>query len=111
MSLGRRLKELRELKKISRAEFAEKMKLSYWAISKYETDERTPDSETLGKIADFFDVSIDYLLGRTNTKEKPSDTDTIAAHRTDDPMDDLPAEARRSLEDFKRYILDKYRKK
>ncbi|MGB9860559.1 MAG: helix-turn-helix domain-containing protein [Moorellaceae bacterium] len=61
-----RLKKLREEKQIGRDELAKALKLSYWAIAKYETGERTPDPETLQRLADFFGCSVDYLLGRTN---------------------------------------------
>lgn len=64
MTLGERLKTLRESHKLSRQELAEKLGLSYWAIAKYEQDERDPDHDTLGKMASLFGVSIDYLLGR-----------------------------------------------
>lgn len=37
-------------------------------ISRYETEERQADYETLIKIADYFNVSIDYLLGRTENR-------------------------------------------
>ncbi|MGE7843769.1 helix-turn-helix domain-containing protein [Lysinibacillus sp. NPDC093712] len=39
--------------------------LLYPALGKYEREERQPVFETLEKLADYFDVSIDYLLGRT----------------------------------------------
>lgn len=66
MTFSERLKQLREHKGISRDDLAKHLGLSYWAISKYETGERTPDHATLQEIADYFGVSIDYLLGRTD---------------------------------------------
>ncbi len=103
--IGSRIRELREEKGMTREDLAQKLEISYWALSKYETEDRAPDYELLGKLATLFGVSIDYLLGRTNIKEP---IETIAAHRTDDPMDELPEEARKSLEEFKEYILKKY---
>ena len=50
MTLGQRLRALREENKISRTDLAKKLKLSYWAVSKYETNERSPDNETLGRL-------------------------------------------------------------
>lgn len=61
-----RLKELRNKKGMSQRELANFLQLSPSAIAMYETGQREPDSETLKKIADFFNVSIDYLLGRTD---------------------------------------------
>jgi|BioPla2DNA2_1021312.scaffolds.fasta_scaffold213594_1 transcriptional regulator with XRE-family HTH domain len=69
MTLGQRLKKLRESKNLARDKFANIIGLTYWAVSKYETDDRFPDQETLIKIADFFGVSIDYLLGRTDNSQ------------------------------------------
>jgi len=64
--IGARIKALREGRKISREELAKNLNLSYWAIAKYESGERTPDAATIEKLATFFNVSVDYLLGRTN---------------------------------------------
>jgi len=47
---------------------AEAVQLSTSAIAMYETANRDPDTATLQKLADFFDVSLDYLLGRSDTK-------------------------------------------
>jgi hypothetical protein len=44
-------------------------------------------------------------------KASVHDFETLAAHRTDDPLNELPKEARRSLEEFQEYILRKYGKK
>ncbi|WP_018085681.1 helix-turn-helix domain-containing protein [Desulfurispora thermophila] len=66
MAFSERLRQLRENKKISRDDLASHLGLSYWAISKYETGERTPDHTTLERIADYFGVSVDYLLGRND---------------------------------------------
>lgn len=69
MEFGERLQELRKQKKITRDELAKALKLSYSAIAKYETNVRKPDQDTLKKIADFFDVTVDYLLGRSNHRK------------------------------------------
>ena len=45
------------------------LNLNQNCISRYETGEREADYATLVAIADYFDVSIDYLLGRTEKKE------------------------------------------
>lgn len=60
---GHILRRLRERENITREEFAKKIGITYAALSKYETNLRQPDYETLTKIASFFDVSTDYLLG------------------------------------------------
>lgn len=58
------LKELREKRGLTQAQLSNSLKISPSAIGMYEQGRREPDHETLSKIADFFDVSIDYLIGR-----------------------------------------------
>lgn len=61
-----RLKELRVKKGISQLKLAMDLSMNQNAISRYETGVREADYKTLIKIADYFNVSIDYLLERTN---------------------------------------------
>jgi len=61
-----RLKELRKKRKISQLKLALDLNMSQNSISRYETCEREADYETLIKFADYFDVSLDYLLGRSD---------------------------------------------
>lgn len=65
-----RLKELREKRKISQLKLAMDLQLNQNAISRYETGVREADYTTLIKIADYFDVSIDYLLERTDNPSR-----------------------------------------
>lgn len=64
--LGQRLRELRENKEISQIELARYLNISNTTLSQYETGKRVPSDEIKIKIADYFNVSLDYLLGRTN---------------------------------------------
>ena len=64
MNIGNRINQLLKLRKISRKEIAEQLNISYSAVSKYITNQRTPDARTLKEIADFLEVSTDYLLER-----------------------------------------------
>ena len=61
-----RLKELRKKRKISQLKLALDLNMNQNSISRYENCEREADYETLVKIADYFNVSLDYLLGRTD---------------------------------------------
>lgn len=67
--LGERIKKLRKQRKITQEELGKKVNVTKVSISGYENGNRTPDTETLQKIADYFGVSTDYLLGRTDEKE------------------------------------------
>ena len=64
-----KLKELRKKKKISQQRLAIDPNMNQNMISRYENMERQADYETLVRFADYFDVSLDYLLGRTNDKK------------------------------------------
>ena len=61
-----RLKELRKEKNISQLKLALDLSMNQNTISRYETGEREADYKTLIKIADYFNVSIDYLLERSD---------------------------------------------
>ena len=61
-----RLKELRKAKKISQLKLAMDLHMNQNSISRYENEEREADYKTLILFADYFDVSVDYLLGRTD---------------------------------------------
>ena len=61
-----RLKELRKTRKISQVKMAIDLDMNQNSISRYENGERQADYQTLIKFADYFNVSIDYLLERTN---------------------------------------------
>ncbi len=64
-----RLRELRKQRKISQLKLAMELNMNQNSISRYENGEREADYKTLILIADYFDVSIDYLLGRTENPE------------------------------------------
>ena len=61
------LKELRQKKHLTQLELSKALQISASSIGMYEQGRREPDNETLAKIADFFDVTIDYLLGRESS--------------------------------------------
>ena len=64
-----RLKEMREKRHISQVFLGMELGMSQNTISRYETGAREPSREDLIAIADYFDVSIDYLFGRTDNPE------------------------------------------
>lgn len=62
-----RLKELRKARGISQVKLAMDLCMNQNTVSRYENGEREADYKTLCLIADYFDVSLDYLLGRKDT--------------------------------------------
>lgn len=82
-----RLKELRKTKGINQQKLALLLNMTQANISRYELGSSQPDFETLIQLADYFEVSVDYLIGRTDYN--------------------LPPQKHNALEDA---FLEKYRK-
>ena len=62
-----RIKQLRKEKALTMKQLGVAIGVAESTISLYENGKRQPDNETLSKLADFFGVSVDYLLGRENS--------------------------------------------
>ncbi len=71
-------------------------------------EKKQPSADKLQKVADYFSVSTDYLLGRT---DNPSPNGEVFALSSDTPYDELPPEALEEIENFKQFVLQKYKKK
>ncbi|WP_274363742.1 helix-turn-helix domain-containing protein [Paenibacillus thermotolerans] len=67
-----RLTQLRNERKKTHQDMADMLGITRPAYTAYESGSRKPDSKTLLKLADFFDVYVDYLLGRTDQRKPPS---------------------------------------
>ncbi len=63
-----RLIELRKSNNLSQTELGKILSMTQRSISRFETGETFPDERTLNLIADYFKVSVDYLLARTDIK-------------------------------------------
>lgn len=74
MKFGQRLKCLRDKNKITQDELAKHLGVGRPTIAGYETKGKQPSFEILEKMADFFSVSTDYLLGRTDIKQPIQNT-------------------------------------
>ena len=61
-----RLRELREDRDLRQVDVSYYVGIDQKTLSNYETGKTNPDSQSLIKLADFYNVSVDYLLGRTN---------------------------------------------
>lgn len=67
---SKRLGELREKSRLTQKELSSRLGMARTTYSGYENGAREPDHQTLQKFADFYDVSIDYLLGRTTDPKR-----------------------------------------
>ena len=74
MSLGKKIYELRTVRKFSQSDLAELLDVSRQSISKWETDAATPDLDKLIKICDLFEISLDELAERTTQKNYETHT-------------------------------------
>lgn len=90
--LAETLKSLREKRALSQAKLAEKLQIPKGTYVTYEYGTREPNIEMINKLADFYGVTTDYLLGR-NTDEAP-------------PIDKLAADFNMSA--LEKKILDNY---
>ncbi len=107
MTLGERLKSLIEEKGIDQKRFAEIFSLSPTTVSGYVTNYRSPNDEIKKKFADFFGVSVDYLLGHTDIRDIPEKkNETKAYHNLD--VSGLPEEAIKQVEDYIEFVKQKY---
>ncbi len=70
MSFSERLKELRKSKKINQTILANAVNLNIKQIQRYEGGSNEPTLSVLIALADYFDVSLDYLVGRSDVAER-----------------------------------------
>lgn len=72
MTTGKIIKRLRTEKELTQKELADKLGVTRGSIGLYEQEKRSPDNEMLTKLANFFNVSTDYLLGLTDKRQTPN---------------------------------------
>lgn len=94
-----RLKEIREQRKIQQKDVCTALGIAQNTYSQYENNKREPDSETLSKIADFYNVTLDYLVGR-------ADTPTPAAQTPQSAEPEIQAEFNKLTESEQKDVLD-----
>lgn len=82
--LGKRIASLREEKGLTQIELAKQLNISNTTLSQYEAGNRTPGNDILKQIADYFEVSLDYLLGRVNYKNIIAYTSSVSVGKDED---------------------------
>jgi transcriptional regulator with XRE-family HTH domain len=83
------LKKLRKERDLTQKQVSDALKIQRATYTRYEIGEREPDNKTLNKLADFYDVTTDYLLERTNLPNPNKEPDylrkiRIAAEKMDE---------------------------
>ena len=96
MSFSQRIKDLRAERALSQDELATATGLSHGCIAMLEIGKRAPTATTLTALADFFEVSTDYLLGRAD------DFGVISISAQKNPTSDLTSEEKHLLETFRK---------
>ena len=81
MIFGQKLKELRRKHKITQEQLAKIINVERSSIGKYESTNTIPSKETLLKIAQYFNVSTDYLLGNESTQQRRESKKTIETEK------------------------------
>lgn len=105
MAVGNIIRELREDKSYTQRQLAKMIGISSGCLSKYETGKTLPAPDILIKLADVFNVSVDYLIGKNNLKcdYESLKNDYIKSYTCFDLLNDalsLDPEYRKQLTDF-----------
>ncbi|MEY9095372.1 helix-turn-helix domain-containing protein [Paenibacillus sp. RC84] len=103
---GKRIRELRKSKNLTMKELGKKLSLAESTISGYENETRKPDIEIIEKMADFFGVDVDDLLGRKIKNEQNIDIDDPELGILFYELKEATPEIRERARDFLRYLKD-----
>lgn len=102
MSYGDRLKKLREKRGFSQRELTSRLNINRSTYARYELNQTQPDYDTLYLLADYFDVTIDYIIGRSN-HPKLSEKEDIEADEYIKELEEMlknkPDDERKRLEE------------
>lgn len=91
-SFATRLKELRTGAKLTQQDLADTIKVSKSTISMYENGKRLPEYETLEAIADYFNVDMDYLTGKSDYEDLHSHAMNVTIRKWDGTVPPYPRE-------------------
>lgn len=106
--IGEKIKELRKNSKMTQEQLGDAIGVSKMAISYFEKGKKSPGRESLEKIADYFGVTTDYLLGRSADPELNEDEDKIVSKEGKNIMaiiESLPEDERKKAwEQLEMYV-------
>ena len=103
--LGERLRTLRNEKGYTLVYVADKLGLSEATLSNYEKSTRKPDWETINQLADFYNVSTDYIMGRTDIRTTTKDIINKIFEDTDEVLKFILHD--KSIMDFGEFDINK----
>lgn len=105
-SFSERLKELREKRGLTQDELAVQLGVARSTIGGYEapSKQREPEFEVVGRLAAFFNVSVDYLLGRADNPNPRVDQGPTPAAILDSPQSVLPAWLQQLPPDMQKFV-------
>lgn len=113
--IGEKIKELRKSSKITQEQLGNAIGVSKMAVSYFEKGKKSPGRETLEKIADYFNVTTDYLLGRSEDPELNEEENKIVTEEGKNIMaliESLPEDERKKAwEQLEMYITYMQNKK
>jgi len=103
---GDRLKELRMEKGLTQEELAKIFNTGKASISHYESNRRIPDANTIVKYATFFNVTVDYILGKSDIRN-PYYKSECANDKID--LSEFPEEIIQQIKDYVEFLKEKYK--
>ncbi len=111
--LGNRIAKLRKSSKLTQIEFSKILNISNTTLSQYESGKRIPSDDIKLKIADYFEVSLDYLFGRSNIMDT---AETILKNKAASAKlqvsyenGSLPPQIAEEIIRYKEYLVQKYK--
>lgn len=103
---GTRLHTLRKERKLRQEDMAKQLGIARTTYAMYEQGNREPDYNTLIKLATFFEVSIDYLLGTTEIRQV-TDLQDPELHQWFEDIKNATPQKREELKNFWEFIIQK----
>ena len=105
------IKTLRKELNISQQKLADEIGVSQPSINKYENHNHEPDISTLIKLANYFETSVDYIVGNTHIRRKFEEVNEYALNEQEAALMDryraLPASSRKVIDDLMADMLKK----
>jgi len=108
-TVGERIRRLREEKDWSQIELAKKANINNSVLSRIESNKRPIEDELLVKFAEIFNVTVDYLLCRTNNRNEPSHLVTGTGDGSFSFDKDIPQEVREEIINYAEYLIKKHK--